>query len=133
MSYPFTQDGKPSFYQRCSLCRRRYRFGKRPPTLWREVRPPYRIGPSGVPVCGSHWIVPITSRALGARWESTPELRRWQQRGWELWSALGVMHRRKAAGSPARARRQGRPVSGRRSMWGPVYVTATPPLWSLRR
>lgn len=132
---------EPYIFQRCVVCRGRFKIGIRPPTWWivgRDVTTA-RIGPPGCGICWFHPARPLSMPESDAKF-SNPEYERWRSRGRELaWSIGRVVtptpryYRRRPAGTPAPLR-QGRKVSGRRrSMWGPVYVTSTPPLWPLRR
>lgn len=130
----------PYIFQRCVVCRRRFKIGLRPPTWWivgRDVTTA-RIGPPGTGICWFHPARPLSMPAAEAR-TGNQEFDDWRERGRRLaWSLGRVLtpepryYRRPASSPPAK--RQGRKVSGRRrSMWGPVYVTSTPPLWPLRR
>lgn len=132
---------EPYIFQRCVVCRRRFKYGLRPPTWWivGHDATTARIGPPGTGVCAFHQVRPLSMPESDARF-SNPEFAEWCRRGRNLaWSLGRVLtptprYYRRPGGTMSAARRQGRPVSGRRrSMWGPVYVTDAPPLWPLRR
>lgn len=86
-------DGRPTFYQRCAICRKRFRYGLRPPTWWRRpgIEGSQRIGPPGVPICCGR-VVPLTMSERNAT-TTNREYARWLHQAVHLSSALGAVER----------------------------------------